>query len=181
MISLYYPPFDADDETDLLYQSTLACRRYVRVLSEFSSDVLEDGWNEAVCRHKVKRWPSIDEIREACLSKSAPKNDRHKTGKRRDYDMWESRLGGWIRVKMWLGGWGSPPNEHDTDVPQSLLDRYGIVKKPKPERSTAFPSAGVAALRKSVSEDDFNLHEDEKMSEKEKRRIREESIRRFGE
>lgn len=69
MTSLYYPPFRAADEAELLVTSSTALRAYVEDLIEFSDDVIAKAWKEVRRAHKVERWPTIGAIREACLAR----------------------------------------------------------------------------------------------------------------
>jgi len=66
MMTLYYPPFRADSEEELLEQTMVALRRYIGVLSNYDRETLERGWARVVEAHKVERWPVIGVIDAEC-------------------------------------------------------------------------------------------------------------------
>ncbi len=68
MLGLYYPPFRADDDVELLDLAVTGIRAYVEDLSEFSGDTLSAGWRTCRRDHRTERWPTIGAIREACLA-----------------------------------------------------------------------------------------------------------------
>lgn len=67
MLTLYYPPFRADDDVELLQLSTVGIRAYIDDLAEFDAETLANGWREARRAHKVERWPTISDIRDRCV------------------------------------------------------------------------------------------------------------------
>ena len=68
MMILYYPPFRAASDDELLEQAVIGARAYVDDLAEFSSDALAVGWRSVRRAHKLERWPTINTIRDACGS-----------------------------------------------------------------------------------------------------------------
>lgn len=66
MLTLYYPPFRADTDEELLEQTMVALRRYIQELSVFDRDTLAKAWGEVVSRHTVERWPTIGAIAAEC-------------------------------------------------------------------------------------------------------------------
>lgn len=63
---LYYPPFRASTDDELLEQAVIGAKAYIEDLAEFSIEALCDGWKQVRRRHKLERWPTIQAIREAC-------------------------------------------------------------------------------------------------------------------
>lgn len=66
MLTLFYPPFRADTDEELLEQAVVALRRYVLELRPFDRDTIERAWGEVVSNHKVERWPTIGVIAAEC-------------------------------------------------------------------------------------------------------------------
>ncbi len=64
---MYYPPFRAEDETELLRLAIVGMRPYVEDLAEFKPDIIETAWRNVRRGHKVERWPTLQSIREECL------------------------------------------------------------------------------------------------------------------
>ena len=62
MLTLFYPPFRADTDEELLEQTLVALRRYVVELSSLSAEVLQQRWSDCLRAHKVERWPVIAAI-----------------------------------------------------------------------------------------------------------------------
>lgn len=91
MLTLYYPPFRADDDVELLEMCLTSIRAYVEDLAEFDADTLGRAWRDVRRRHKVERWPTISDIRDACLA-AQPRQPITKTSARVDkkpVDRWE--------------------------------------------------------------------------------------------
>lgn len=87
MLLLFYPPFRAIDDVELLELSIRGVKAYAEDLCEFSPEVLQDGWREARRNHRVERWPTISDIRDACLAardRRNPKQPSH-AGERQPY------------------------------------------------------------------------------------------------
>jgi len=103
MMLLFYPPFRADSDEELLELSIIGARAYVEDLSEFPPDVLSKGWREVRRQHKVERWPTIEMIRSCCLGDNAPKVS---TGRS---ETLEERLAIFRRSGMWMDSWGERP------------------------------------------------------------------------
>lgn len=67
MLVLYFPPFRAADEGELMDQARIALRAYLEDLAEFDEPELRAAWRTVRRAHKRRDWPTIDEIRDACL------------------------------------------------------------------------------------------------------------------
>lgn len=66
MLTLFYPPFRAETDDELMEQSLVALRRYVAVLSQYDRQTLEKGWTRVIENHKTERWPVIGVIDAEC-------------------------------------------------------------------------------------------------------------------
>ncbi len=53
ILVLYYPPFRAEDETELLRLAIVGMRPYVEDLAEFKPDIIETAWRNVRRGHKV--------------------------------------------------------------------------------------------------------------------------------
>ena len=62
MLTLYYPPFRAETDEELLRQTLIALQRYVIELSALDLDTLESRWGDCLRAHRVERWPVIAAI-----------------------------------------------------------------------------------------------------------------------
>jgi hypothetical protein len=118
MLSLYYPPFRADDENEMLDLAVTGIRAYVEDLSEFSAADLERGWREVRRNHKVERWPTIGAIREACRGPTANAGPEATASD----DVWRRRLRKYAGVgKFWPGFLGPAPGQPGCKVPAHVL------------------------------------------------------------
>lgn len=66
MLLLYYPPFRAQDEVELLRMSVVALQAYVEDLATVEPERLVDGWKHVRARHKTQGWPTLGTILDAC-------------------------------------------------------------------------------------------------------------------
>lgn len=117
MLSLYYPPFRADDDVELLDLAVTGIRAYIEDLSEFPASVLEVGWRACRRDHRTERWPTIGAIREACLAQrpaTAPPSVRRQDRKSVErwpfapqaYEALETAQGQWcLRHSCGLAYW----------------------------------------------------------------------------
>ena len=62
MLTLYYPPFRAEDDDELLRQTQIALQRYVTELCVLDHAALDARWSAALRVHRVERWPVIAAI-----------------------------------------------------------------------------------------------------------------------
>lgn len=69
IVDLYRPVCEANDDADLLKSSTRLAAVYVKALGDVPDEALRAAWARVMATHKLKRWPTIDEIR-AHLSKT---------------------------------------------------------------------------------------------------------------
>jgi hypothetical protein len=65
MLTLFYPPFRAADDIEMLELSVTGIRAYAEDLAGFPADDLRRGWREVRRTHKPERWPTINAILEA--------------------------------------------------------------------------------------------------------------------
>lgn len=88
MLTLYYPPFRAESEEELLDQTLVALRRYVIELGCYDRDTIDRAWGEVVSRHKTERWPTVGEIAEECRARDPQARTASATlpGERKGYD-----------------------------------------------------------------------------------------------
>lgn len=135
MLILYYPPFRAEDEVELEYQTAVGLEDYLADLAEFDADTLAAGWQDARRAHAVERWPTIRAIRDACLSRRGGGRNPAQSGGGSGAStysggpsdfVWGVRMAGWVQHCTWVGSWGPKPTERHTQVPPHLLERHGI-------------------------------------------------------
>lgn len=108
MLLLYYPPFRAQDEDELLSMAVVAVRAYVEDLAPVEPEVLADGWKTVRARHKTQGWPTLGTILDAC-SVPLTRNeivDRHKAEKANIEDLlnrvlWNGDLGRQAAEEGW--------------------------------------------------------------------------------
>lgn len=67
MLILFYPPFRAETDDELLRQSVVALNAWVDDLGEFDAKTLEAGWRAVRRAHRTPRWPVSGDVRAACL------------------------------------------------------------------------------------------------------------------
>jgi len=65
MLVLFYPPFRAADEVEMLELSAKGVRAYAEDLSGYTEDQLRKAWRQVRREHKVERWPTINAILDA--------------------------------------------------------------------------------------------------------------------
>lgn len=65
MLTLFYPPFRADNDDELLDQTVVALRAYTEDLAGFSEEQLRRAWRGVRRTHKTERWPTIHAILDA--------------------------------------------------------------------------------------------------------------------
>jgi hypothetical protein len=70
MLTLFYPPFRAADDVEMLELSVKGIRAYAEDLADHPEHVLRKAWREVRRVHKTERWPTINVILEACRSGS---------------------------------------------------------------------------------------------------------------
>lgn len=111
MLTLFYPPFRAEDEDELLHQTLLSLRRYVLELSAFDRDTLELAWGRVVADHKPERWPTINAIMEAARGKHEPPSpykdakDARQAARERVKALVDSVLFGYLGAQAAREGW----------------------------------------------------------------------------
>lgn len=66
MLVLYYPPFRAADDAELLGMTVTAITAYVEELSRFDEDRITRAWADVRSRHKTQGWPVLGVIVDAC-------------------------------------------------------------------------------------------------------------------
>lgn len=106
MLVLFYPPFRAEDEIELLQQVTMLLRAYVEDLCEFSPEVLREGWKGVRRAHRVERWPTIQSMRDACLAVAAGPSRPV-----RRIDEHQRRMQVYRQSGFWSSSWGMPPDD----------------------------------------------------------------------
>ena len=62
---LFYPPFRAADEVEMLELSAKGVRAYAEDLAGYNEDQLRKAWRQVRREHKVERWPTINAILDA--------------------------------------------------------------------------------------------------------------------
>ena len=72
MLVLYYPPFRAADDAELLGMTVTAITAYVEELSRFDEDRITRAWADVRSRHKTQGWPVLGVIVDACCVQDAP-------------------------------------------------------------------------------------------------------------
>lgn len=72
MLVLYYPPFRAADDIELLDMSVIGARAYVEDLEGFEPDAIAEGWRRCRRLHKVERWPTLQEWASQVPVRSSP-------------------------------------------------------------------------------------------------------------
>lgn len=65
MLTLFYPPFRADDEGEMLAMSIVGIKAYAEDLADYREDQLSKAWKQVRREHKVERWPTINAILDA--------------------------------------------------------------------------------------------------------------------
>ena len=71
MLTLFYPPFRASDDVEMLAMSVTAIRAYAEDLAGYPEAQLRRAWREVRRNHKTERWPTINAILEAIGSDRA--------------------------------------------------------------------------------------------------------------
>jgi hypothetical protein len=82
MLTLFYPPFRADDDVEMLDLSVVAIRAYAEDLASHPEARLRKAWREVRRAHKAERWPTINAILEAIGS--GEKSNAYGANGRRD-------------------------------------------------------------------------------------------------
>lgn len=62
MLLLYFPPFRAATDEELLAQTVVALKAYLEDLAGYPEAVLRAAWRATRRAHKVERWPTIQTI-----------------------------------------------------------------------------------------------------------------------
>lgn len=62
MLTLFYPPFRAETEEEMLDQSIVGIRPYVEDLVDLDEGALRSAWRTVRRTHKTERWPTISAI-----------------------------------------------------------------------------------------------------------------------
>lgn len=122
MVSLYYPPFKAADDSEMTATAALALRDYVEDLAEFPVNVLREAWKDARRPHKTRDWPALAAIRNAALEKmprAAAIGGRAVQIHGPDHQLYQARMRGYAPGGFWP--YGEPRPEHpDNRVPRHL-------------------------------------------------------------
>lgn len=118
MLLLYYPPFRADSDPELLEQSAVALRAYVEDLGEFDRETLASAWRSVRRGHKTERWPTIEAIRSACLNVASAKPG----------GAMSKLMGGWRDTSpeerdLCERAWGVPMSRCTTELMEKTRDR----------------------------------------------------------
>ena len=66
LLTLFYPPFRADDDAEMAALAVTALEAYIADLKRYPEATLRSGWAEVRRRHRVERWPIIGDIVDAC-------------------------------------------------------------------------------------------------------------------
>jgi hypothetical protein len=66
MLLLYYPPYRAADDSELLAMVITGIEPYVEDLAVFDEDRLAAAWRHVRRRHKTQGWPVLGVIMDAC-------------------------------------------------------------------------------------------------------------------
>jgi hypothetical protein len=101
MLTLFYPPFRAADDVEMLELSVKGIRAYAEDLAGVPEAQLRKAWREVRRTHRVERWPTINAILEAIGSdRETPRNPgryREATPEERDL---QSTAYGEVRMPM---------------------------------------------------------------------------------
>ena len=73
MTLLFYPPFRADSQNELLDQCIVGLTDYIEALKGFSNLAIEEGWGQVRNNHRTPRWPIIGDLVAACRSYQTPR------------------------------------------------------------------------------------------------------------
>lgn len=122
MVTLWWPPYRALDEAELLATATLGLRAYVEDLAEYSDDALRAGWRDVRRSHRTQGWPTIATIRAAVELHSKP---AEVMGPQREA-MFRKHLAAYERTKRWPQFLGPAPGEKGCSVPPALLLEYRL-------------------------------------------------------
>lgn len=69
---LFYPPFRAADDVEMLELSAKGVRAYAEDLAGFTMEQLRSAWREVRRNHKTERWPTINAILDAIGASKKP-------------------------------------------------------------------------------------------------------------
>jgi hypothetical protein len=72
MTLLYFPPFRAETEAELLDQCIVGLADYIDALKQFSNGAIQEGWSQVRNNHRTPRWPIIGDLVDACRQHVAP-------------------------------------------------------------------------------------------------------------
>ncbi|MDH5453657.1 MAG: hypothetical protein OEX14_09920 [Paracoccaceae bacterium] len=163
MLTLFYPPFRADTDEELLEQTLVALRRYVVELSSLQSDALQQRWSDCLRAHKTERWPVIAAIMEtdatpgagyvAGMQKRETEADAvgallHNVLYRGDLGQ-RAAEGGWAyELKLFLERNARVPNQSEIDHMRHGFDRAAATMADMERRAEAGEEiSGMASLR----------------------------------
>jgi hypothetical protein len=62
MLTLFYPPFRAADEVEMLELATKGIRAYAEDLAGHPAEIIRSAWRTVRREHKTERWPTINAI-----------------------------------------------------------------------------------------------------------------------
>ena len=62
MVILYYPPFDAADDSEMAYNAVIGLEAYVEDLGHLSAQQFADAWRAVRRKHRTKSWPRIQDF-----------------------------------------------------------------------------------------------------------------------
>jgi hypothetical protein len=102
LLTLYYPPFRAETDDELLDLAVTGIRAYAEELCGLSREQLRKAWREVRKVHKTERWPSLAAILDAAVPltdrPSTPSGDRYRP-MTEDEKILAERAGGiWVKV-----------------------------------------------------------------------------------
>lgn len=66
LLILFWPPYRADTNRELLDCAVTGLKQYVEDLSDYTADELSAGWREVRRRHKTQGWPALGVVLAAC-------------------------------------------------------------------------------------------------------------------
>lgn len=165
MLLLYYPPFRATDEAELLALTVIGLDAYVEELSRFDEDTLAKAWREVRARHRTQGWPVIGVIVDACNQggrKSPYQSGMDKRESEREASdallndiLYNGTLGyeaaqqGWCyELKIFLTRNLRTPNQTETEHLRTAYDRCKIVIADMERREAAGEELiGMKSLR----------------------------------
>jgi len=91
MLLLYYPPFRAETDDELLTYALAGLEDYIDDLKEFPPEIVANAWRQVRRDHKLERWPAIKPWRDACLAQMATPGKPQQFSQSQPGSSWEER------------------------------------------------------------------------------------------